>query len=153
MSSLLTKYRDVFAVDPKNPSQTDLVHHKITVNPQTPIYMKPHWIPLAWEKEVDNQVKEMYRNNIIRESNSPWNAPILLVKKKDQSVRFVCDFRALNEVTKKDTYPLPQIKDVIDKMQGMKYWSMLDAASAYWSIPMAEEDKEKNCVFCPKREI
>ena len=130
MLKLLTEYRDIFAVDPKKPSKTDLVDHNITVNTHNPIYVKPRRIPLAWEKEVDEQVQEMYRNNIIRKSNSPWNAPILLVKKKDQSVRFVCDFRALNDITRKDTYPLPQIKDVIDKMQGMKYWSTMDDASA-----------------------
>ena len=148
--ALLSEYSDVFAADPKKPSQTDLVDHKITVSTRTPVYMKPRRVPLAWEKEVDDQVQEMFRNNIIRKSSSPWNAPILLVKKKDQTIRFVCDFRALNEVTKKDTYPLPQIKDVIDKMQGMKYWSTLDAASAYWSIPMADEDKEKTAFSVPR---
>ena len=147
---LLTEYRDVFASDPKKPSQTDLVDHKITVNPSTPIYVKPRRTPLAWDSQIDDQVAEMYKNEIIRKSNSPWNAPILLVKKKDQSIRFVCDFRALNDVTKKDTYPLPQIKDVIDKMQGMKYWTTLDAASAYWSIPLNEEDKEKTAFSVPR---
>ena len=83
----------------------------------------------------------MLQNNIIRESKSPWNAPILLVKKKDQTVRFVCDFRDLDAVTKKDTYPLPQIKEVLDKMHGVKYWTTLDAASAYWAIPLHEPDK------------
>ena len=56
----------------------------------------------------------MLRNNIIRPSSSPWNSPILLVKKRDNSMRFVVDFRALNDVSKKDTYPLPHIRDVID---------------------------------------
>ena len=148
--ALLSEYSDVFAADPRKPSQTDLVDHKITVDTRNPIYMKPRRIPLAWEKEVDDQVQEMCRNDIIRPSGSPWNAPILLVKKKDNTIRFVCDFRALNEVTKKDTYPLPQIKDVIDKMQGMKFWSTLDAASAYWSIPMAEQDKEKTSFSVPR---
>ena len=58
-------------------------------------------------------------------------------------MRFVCDFRGLNDVTKKDTYPLPHIRDVIDKMQGAIYWTTLNAASAYWSMPLAEADKEK----------
>ena len=150
--TVLSEYSDIFAADPKRPSQTDVKDHKITVN-SNPVYIKRRRLPLAWEKEVDDQVQEMHRNEIIRHSSSPWNAPILLVKKKDNSIRFVCDFRALNEVTKKDTYPLPQIKDVIDKMQGMRFWSTLDAASAYWSIPMAEQDKQKNCVFRPPRKV
>ena len=108
--SLLSEFSDIFAPDPKKPSQTDLVNHKITVNTSNPIYMKPRRIPLAWEKEVDDQVKEMFRNNIIQESSSPWNAPILLVKKKDQTVRFVCDFRALNEIRRKTRTPYPRLR-------------------------------------------
>ena len=73
-----------------------------------------------------------------------------MVKKKDNSMRFVCDFRGLNDVTKKDTYPLPHIRDIIDKMHGAKYWTTLDAASAYWSIPLAEADKEKTAFSVPQ---
>ena len=92
----------------------------------------------------------MLENDIIRPSSSPWNAPVILVKKKDNSMRFVCDFRGLNDVTKKDTYPLPHIRDVLDKMHGAKYWTTLDAASAYWSIPLAEADKEKTAFSVPR---
>eukprot|EP00794_Sanderia_malayensis_P020856 gene20856-22901_t len=55
----------------------------------------------------------------------------------------------LNDVTKKDTYPLPHIKDVLDKMSGSRYWSTLDAASAYWSMPLHEEDREKTAFSVP----
>ena len=58
-------------------------------------------------------------------------------------MRFMCDFRELNDFTKKDTYPLPHICHVIDKMQGAKYRKTLDAASAYWSMPLTKADKEK----------
>ena len=92
----------------------------------------------------------MLDNGIIRPSSSPWNAPVILVKKKDDSMRFVCDFRGLNDVTKKDSYPLPHIRDVIDKMEGAKFWTTLDAASAYWSMPVVEEDKEKTAFSVPR---
>ena len=84
----------------------------------------------------------MLENDIIRPPCSPWNAPIILVK-KDNSTRFVCNFRGLNDVTKKNTYLLLHIKDVMEKKEGSKYWTMLDAASAYWSMPFADSDKEK----------
>lgn len=108
-----------------------------------PVKHKTRRIPEAWHEEVNPQVQEMLNNHIIRPSSSPWNAPIILVKKKDNSMRFVCDFRGLNSATKKDSYPLPHIRDVIDKMSGAVYWSTLDAASAYWSIPLAEHDRGK----------
>ena len=99
---------------------------------------------------VDNQVGEMLKNGIIRPSNSPWNAPVILVKKKDNTLRFVCDFRSLNDITVRDTYPLPRINEVIDRMDGTLLWTTLDAASAYWSIPLDEADKKKTSFSTPR---
>ena len=65
-------------------------------------------------------------------------------------MRFVCDFPGLNNVMKKDSYPLPHIRDIIDKMQDAKYWTMLDAAGAYWSMPLDENDKEKTSFTVPQ---
>ena len=68
-------------------------------------------------------------------------------------MRFVCDFRGLNDVTKKDSYLLPHIRDVLDKMHGAQFWTTLDAASAYWSIPLAEEDEEKLHSSCQEASL
>ena len=140
---LIVKYKDLFCDNPKKPRRTHLMEHAISTNESLQVKQRVRRIPAAWEKEVDHQITEMLHNEIIRPSVSPWNSLFLLVKKKDNSVRFVCDFRALNNVTKKDSYPLPHVRDVLDKMHGSIYWSTLDAASAYWSIPLREEDKEK----------
>ena len=127
---------------PKEPKQKNLMEHPFITPDALPINNKP---PKAWEPEIDQQITEMLENDVIRPSCSPWNAPIILVK-KDNSTRFVCDLRGLNNVTKKDTYPLPHIKDVIDKMEGSKYWTTLDAVSVYRSMPLAESDKEKTAL-------
>ena len=124
-------------------------HRIITANAQ-PVHRKPYRIPYAWQPEVDKQIQEMINNDIIKPPSSPWNAPIILVKKKDNTMRFVCDFRGLNDVTKKDSYLLPRVRDVIDSMQGAQYWTTLDAASAYWSIPLADSDKEKTAFSVPR---
>ena len=64
-------------------------------------------------------------------------------------MRFVCNFRDLNDVKKKDSYPLPHIHDVLDKMHGDQYWTTLDAAAAYWSMPLPEMDKEMTAFSVP----
>ena len=125
------------------------MEHRIITSNAQPVHWKPYRIPYAWPPEVDKQIQEMNNNNIIQPSSSLWNAPILLVKKTDNTMRFVCDFQGLNDVTKKDSYPLPRVHDVIDSMHGARYWTTLDAASAYWSIPLADSDKEKTAFSVP----
>ena len=137
-------------VKSKKPSLVKDMQHHIITSEALPVNTKPHRIPHAWQDEVNKQIEEMLKNDIIRPSSSPWNSPIILVKKKDNSTRFVCDFRGLNDVTKKDSYPLPHIRDVLDKMQGSRYWTTLDAASAYWSMPLANQDKEKTAFAVPR---
>ncbi len=110
--SLINRYEDVFGENPKQPKRNNLIQHKIVTGDSLPVFQKTRRIPVAWEHEVDRQVQEMLNNDVIRKSESPWNSPITLVKKKDNTTRFVCDFRKLNDCTKKDTYPLPYIKDV-----------------------------------------
>ena len=85
----------------------------------------------------------MLENVVIRQSSSPWASRVILVQKKDKSYRFAVDYRYLNDQTKKDAYPLPDVKDILDKLRGSTIFSSLDGASAYWSIPIAESDREK----------
>jgi len=88
-------------------------------------------------------VQELLKNNIIRPSSSPYNAPIIMVTKKDGSLRFCVDFRRLNKVTKISKYPLTNPISCFEKLNKAFYFTSLDLAAAYWTIPMAEEDKEK----------
>ena len=150
LKALIFQYEDIFAANPMKPTQVQNMTHRIITDDAQPVRMKPYRDPHAWDKEVSDQVQQMLDNGIIRPSSSPWNAPVILVRKKDNSMRFVCDFRGLNNVTKKDSYPLPYIRDVIDKMEGAKFWSTLDAASAYWSMPVANEDREKTAFSVPR---
>ena len=86
----------------------------------------------------------MLEQDIIRPSSSPWSSPVVLVKKKDGSLRFCVDYRKLNDVTIKDSYALPRIDDCLDSLSGSRFFSALDLASGYWQISLAEEDKCKS---------
>jgi len=80
---------------------------------------------------------------VIEESYSPWIFPAVLVKKKDGSIRFCVDFRKLNAVTEKDSYPLPRIDDLLDRLSGNSWFTTLDLKSGYWQIKLRSQDKEK----------
>ena len=142
LKKLISSYGGIFAVDSKKPHRNNILNHTIDTQNALPQFRKPYQVPPAYEEEIIRQVNEMLNNEIIRPSASPWNAPVIFVKKRDGTLRFVCDFRYLNDVTKRDTYPLSNMQDIIDKTSGSMYWSTLDAASAYWSIPLSEADRE-----------
>ena len=87
---------------------------------------------------IDQHVEMMLKNGVIEESDSPYSSPILIVRKKDGSVRFCIDFRFLNDKTIKDKFPIPSIEEIKDDLKGAKYF-----ISGYWQIPIREKDRHK----------
>ena len=85
----------------------------------------------------------MEREGVIEPSNSPWASPIVLVKKKDGSTRFYVDYRKLNSVTRKDSYPLPRIDDTLEALSGATWFSTLDLKSGYWQVEVHPSDRDK----------
>ena len=81
-----------------------------------PISKRPYRMPANDLEEINKQIKELLEKGYIRRSSSPWGAPVLLVEKKDKSLSMVVDYRALNEVTIKNKYPLPMINDLFDQL-------------------------------------
>uniref|UniRef100_A0A0X3PXJ8 Transposon Ty3-I Gag-Pol polyprotein n=1 Tax=Schistocephalus solidus TaxID=70667 RepID=A0A0X3PXJ8_SCHSO len=91
----------------------------------------------------------MLSRNIIRPSHSPWSSPIVLVRKKDGSMRLCIDYRKLNSVTKKDSFPLPRIDATLDTLAGNTIFSTLDLASGYWQVEVRPADREKTAFAVP----
>ena len=91
------------------------------------------------------------KDGIARPSSSPWASDVILVKKKDGSMRFVVDYRQLNDVTIKDAYPMPNVRDIIDKMKGARFLSKMDMVSEYLVVPIREKDRKKTAFYTPQR--
>ncbi|GFX77859.1 retrovirus-related Pol polyprotein from transposon 17.6 [Trichonephila clavipes] len=96
-------------------------------------------------KEIQTQIEELLKAGFIRPSHSPYAAPVTLAYKKDEGKRsrLCIDYRKLNEITRKDSTPVPLIDFVIDNLTHAKFFSTLDLTSGYWHIKIHEKDAEK----------
>ena len=94
-------------------------------------------------RQEQEQLKKMLDEGIVRPSSSPWASPVVMVKKKDGTLRFYIDFRKLNDVTIKVAHPLPRIDDTLEALKGAKYFSTLDLKSGDWQVPIKEEHRSK----------
>ena len=101
----------------------------------------------AVRETVKELLNKMQRQNVIQPSNSPWASPIVLVRKKNGTHRFRMDYHKVNAVTRRDTYPLPCIDDILDALAGSRLFSTLDLISGYWQVEVAPQDKSKTA-FC-----
>ena len=90
-------------------------------------------------EELKKQLEELLEAGFIRPSESPWGAPALFATKKDGTLRLCIDYRSLNRLTKKNSYPLPRIDDIFDQIAEAKYFSKIDLRSGYYQIRVEEE--------------
>ena len=120
--------------------------HTINTGDHPPIHSRPYRVPYAHKEEVKRQIQELVVDNIIEPTNSPWASPILLVKKKDGSMRLCCDFRRLNAVTTFSVFPLPNMEAILDQLARARYYSTMDMQSGFWQLPMAKEDRAKTAI-------
>jgi hypothetical protein len=144
VENLLVEFQDIFSSGPSDIGRTSKIYHKINTGDHPPIRQQARRIPGHRREEVDSMLQTMLEQGVIQTSFSPWAAPIVLVKKKDGTTRFCIDYRKLNDVTKKDAYPLPRIDDTLDALSGAKIFTTLDLASGYWQVEMDPNDREKS---------
>ena len=111
-----------------------MVKMQIDTGDAQPRRQAPRRMPFVVRNEVERQVNKMTKAGVIKKSHSPWASPVILVRKRNGDYRFCVDYRKLNEVTTKDTFPLPQIDDLLDQLADSRYFSTLDLAAGYWQI-------------------
>ena len=130
-----------------NLGRTSKLCHSIDTGSAPPIRQHVRHIPPAQRTLVKDLLDDMLHKDIIQPSQSPWASPIVLARKKDGSVRFCADYRKVNEVTRKDAYPLPRINDNLETLSDSKIFSTLNLASGYWQVVFTENDRQKTA-FC-----
>ncbi|BHF65275.1 hypothetical protein SprV_0200828500 [Sparganum proliferum] len=138
-----------FAWDGEPLGRTNVLQHTIDTGSARPIRQPPRRVPVHFQKQLEQTIKDMLDKHVIRPSSSPWASPIVLVKKKDGSVRLCVDYRKLNAVTVKDSFPLPRIDTTLEALAGAACFSTLDLQSGYWQVEMAPEDRPKTAFSIP----
>ena len=113
--------------------------HVISPNCEKPIYQHPYRKSIKERDEMKKEVGKMLDAGIIRESRSPCSAPVVMVTKKDGSMRFCINYKAINAVTTQDKFPLPRIYDIFDRMAGSAWCTGIDLKCGYWQIKVAEK--------------
>jgi len=132
------------------PGNTDIETCKLRSKSDKPVYVKQYALPHASIETVKEEVKKMKKMGVIEPTVSAYNAPIVLVKKKDGSTRFCIDFRALNKTLDADPDNPPNIDQLLAKMGKAKYFSKIDCTRGYWQCKVQESDKHKTAFTTPE---
>lgn len=140
----------MFCLEEGERGETNLVELHIDTGDAPPRSQSVRCIPFAIRQEVAHQLRQMQANGVIQPSESLWAGLIVLVKKKDGSLRFCINYRDLNSVTKSDKFPLPRIDDLLDQLGQSQSFSTLDLTAGYWQIKVNEQSKE-NTTFITHR--
>ncbi|UYV61191.1 K02A2.6-like, partial [Cordylochernes scorpioides] len=150
LMGLLLSFKGVFLPTMKNANKVqNRVKHRIHTGDHPPIKQRPYRVSKREREIMQKEVDTMLERKVIQPSESPWSAPVVLVKKKDGTWRFCVDFRRLNHITKKDVYPLPRIDDVLDHLSSARYYSTMDLKTGYWQVEVDERDREKTAFVTP----
>ena len=117
-----------------------MIEHKIELTNNNPVRSRPYPLPYAMRENLKREIQDMLSLGIIRESNSPFASPIVIVRKKDGSDRICVDYRKLNKLTVAGPEPMATAQDLFQRLGKSKYYSKIDLSKGYWQIPVAEED-------------
>ena len=147
---LLLSYADVIASSTSDLGKTDRLRHSIHTGDAGPVRQPVRRVPPQRREEVRKLLSEMLERGVVEPSTSPWASPIVLVRKKDGSTRFCIDYHKLNDVTRKDAYPLPRIDATLDTLHGSQWFSTLDLLSGYWQVEVDEADRQKTAFCTPE---
>lgn len=149
LEELLGKNVDVFSQHSLDYGHTTTIQHEIPLVDSRPFRLPYRKIPPSQWQDVRQMLTEMEAAGVIRPSKSPYASPVVIVTKKDGSLRLCIDYRKLNSCSTRDAFPLPRIEEALESLGQAKYFSTLDLTSGYWQVEVAEHDKHKTAFSTP----
>ncbi|CAF3332041.1 unnamed protein product [Rotaria socialis] len=142
IQDILWKYGKLF--DIRQPSKINItLNHVIETGTHQPVYTPPYRRSPKDHQIITDETDKFLQQTIIEPSTSPWCSPVVLVRKKDGSTRFCVDYRKLNDISVKDSFPLPRIEDIFDQLSQSNYFTTLDFKNGYFQIPLTPHDRPK----------
>ena len=148
VEELLRYILDLFTEKDTELGKMQTVKKKIDIGYHKPIKLKSYRTPFTKRPIVDKAIDDLLAANVIQPSRSSWDFPKVIVDKKDGLKRFCTDFRKLNFISKKSSWSLPVIDDMLAVLGKAEFFPTLDLKSGYWQIPIDENDKEKTALTC-----
>ncbi|KAL5517219.1 hypothetical protein EMCRGX_G002722 [Ephydatia muelleri] len=141
--------REFAQVLANTPGRTQFAEHCIETGSARPVRLPAYRIPHADRETVRQEIEEMLEEGILVHSNSEWSSPIVLVGKKDGSLRLCVDYRRLNSLSEADAYPMPRIDEMLEQLGTARFISTLDLTRGYWQVPVAKEARHKTAFVTP----
>ena len=146
LDALLLKYKSQFAQDETSIGTTPLTSMTIDTGNSPPVSQRPYPVAMKNHQWVKGEIEKLLEANVI---SSSWTAPIIVIPKGDGGKHLVIDYRALNKVTRKFTWPMPKVEDIFAKLNGAKYFTTLDLRAGYHHIPLDHSSIPKTAFISP----
>nr|XP_034195210.1 uncharacterized protein LOC117611386 [Osmia lignaria] len=152
--NIVDEFSDRFYLPGDKLGEVPNFYHSIHTTDDVPINTRQYRYPPVHQDEIQRQVKALLLQGVIQPSSSPYNSPLWIVPKKPDAKgnkrwRMVIDFRALNEKTLSDKFPLPNITEILDKLGGAKYFTIFDIANGFHQVQMDPKDCPKTAFTTP----
>ena len=140
---VIYSHTEVFSLFDGDLGFCDVLKHSIPTTTDKPVYLPHRQIPVQLQSEVRKCLDNWLKQGIIRPSKSPYTSQVVIVRKKTGEIRLCVDFRKLNAISIRDSFPLPRVEEALQAVQAAVWFSSFDLAQGYLQMAMEEEDIEK----------
>lgn len=146
LNGLCKEYADIFALETDQMTTNNFYEQELRVTDNEPVYTKNYRTPQTQKLEINRQVQNLLKNELIEPSTAVYNSPIILVPKKSAGLekkwRMCIDYRRVNKKLIPDRFPLPRIDEILDNLGRAKYFSVIDLFSGFHQVPLAPNSRD-----------